>query len=184
LVADLYVVGGAAITLAYDERRATKDIDAVFVPKKEVYAAAARVAAALDLPDGWLNDAVKGFLLGPDRFPTKTIEMPGLRCEVASAETVLVLKQSPARTDSDDSACLVPARFTGGPEPLHVAVRASWVGGTAEGAHQAVERRVAVSPVDGMPLPGKREPHEGLRFRVWSGHNSEHKCHPLGCWAR
>ncbi len=33
LVADLYVVGGAAITLVYDERRATKDIDAVFVPK-------------------------------------------------------------------------------------------------------------------------------------------------------
>jgi hypothetical protein len=92
LVADLYVVGGAAITLAYDERRATKDIDAVFIPKNEVYAAAARVAAALDLPDGWLNDAVKGFLLGPDRFPTKTLEMPGLRCEVASAETVLVLK--------------------------------------------------------------------------------------------
>jgi hypothetical protein len=81
LVADFYVVGGAAITLAYDERRATKHIDAVFVPKKE-----------LDLPDGWLNDAVKGFLLGPDRFPTKTLEMPGLRCEVASAETVLVLK--------------------------------------------------------------------------------------------
>ncbi len=64
LVADLYVVGGAAITLAYDERRATKDIDTVFVPKNEVYAAAARVAATLDLPDGWLNDAVKGFLLG------------------------------------------------------------------------------------------------------------------------
>jgi hypothetical protein len=56
----------------------------VFIPKNEGYAAAARVAAALDLPDGWLNDAVKGFLLGPDRFPTKTLEMPGLRCEVAS----------------------------------------------------------------------------------------------------
>lgn len=65
----------ASVGLAYDERRATKDIDAVFIPKKEVYAAAARVAAALDLPDGWLNDAVKGFLLGPDRFPTTTLEM-------------------------------------------------------------------------------------------------------------
>jgi Nucleotidyltransferase of unknown function (DUF6036) len=47
LVADFYVVGGAAVTLAYDERRATKDIDAVFIPKNEFYAAAARVAAAL-----------------------------------------------------------------------------------------------------------------------------------------
>ncbi|MGH3778630.1 MAG: DUF6036 family nucleotidyltransferase [Pseudonocardiaceae bacterium] len=102
LVADLYVVGGAAITLAYDERRATRDIDAVFVPKNEVYAAATRVAAALDLPDGWLNDAVKGFLLGPDRFPTKMLEMPGLRCEVASAETVLVLKCLAHRLGEDD----------------------------------------------------------------------------------
>ena len=34
LIADLYVVGGATSTLAYDERRAIKDIDAVFVPKR------------------------------------------------------------------------------------------------------------------------------------------------------
>jgi Nucleotidyltransferase of unknown function (DUF6036) len=100
LVADLYVVGGAAIALAYNERRATRDIDAVFVPKNEVYAAVARVATALDLPDGWLNDAVKGFLLGPDRFPI--FEMPGLRCEVASAETVLVLKCLAHRLGEDD----------------------------------------------------------------------------------
>ncbi|MGH4020777.1 MAG: DUF6036 family nucleotidyltransferase [Pseudonocardiaceae bacterium] len=102
LVADVYVVGGAAIALAYDERRATRDIDAVFAPKNEVYAAAARVAEDLDLPDGWLNDAVKGFLLGPDRFPTEIIDLPGLRCEVASAETVLVLKCLAHRIGEDD----------------------------------------------------------------------------------
>jgi hypothetical protein len=106
LVADVYVVGGAAIALAYDERRATRDIDAVFVPKNEVYAAATRVAAALDLPDGWLNDAVKGFLQGPgkgaDNFPTTTFDMPGLRCEVASAETVLVLKCLAHRLGEDE----------------------------------------------------------------------------------
>lgn len=66
ITADLYVVGGAAIALAYDDRRATRDIDAVFLPKIEVYRAADRVAAELDLPAGWLNDAVKGFLLRPD----------------------------------------------------------------------------------------------------------------------
>lgn len=102
LVADLYVVGGAAIALAYDERRATRDIDAVFVPKNEVYAAATRVAAALDLPDGWLNDAVKGFLQGPDNFPTMALDMPGLRCEVASAETILVLKCLAHRLGEDE----------------------------------------------------------------------------------
>lgn len=102
LVADLYVVGGAAIALAYDERRATRDIDAIFAPKNEVYEAAARVADRLGLPDGWLNDAVKGFLQGPDHFPTKVIELPGLRCEVASAETVLVMKCLAHRLGEDD----------------------------------------------------------------------------------
>jgi hypothetical protein len=57
LEADLYVVGGAAIALAYDSRRATRDIDAVFVPKLEVYREAERVAEELGLPVGWLNDA-------------------------------------------------------------------------------------------------------------------------------
>lgn len=113
LVADLYVVGGAAIALAYDERRATRDIDAVFAPKQEVYAAAARVAATLDLPDGWLNDAVKGFLQGPDQFPTNTLEMPGLRCEVASAETVLVLKCLAHRLGEDDDDVVLLAAQLG-----------------------------------------------------------------------
>jgi hypothetical protein len=30
--AEMYVVGGAAIALAFDERRSTRDIDAVFEP--------------------------------------------------------------------------------------------------------------------------------------------------------
>ena len=36
--AELFVVGGAAIALAFDARRATRDIDAVFVPTPAVYA--------------------------------------------------------------------------------------------------------------------------------------------------
>lgn len=102
ITADLYVVGGAAIALAYDERRSTRDIDAVFLPKDEVYRVAGEVGDRLGLPAGWLNDAVKGFLLGPDPFPTQSIEVPGLRCEVASAEMVLVLKALAHRIGEDD----------------------------------------------------------------------------------
>src|SRR5207248_1172714 len=40
----IFVVGGAAMALAYSTRRVTKDIDAAFEPKTVIYAAAARVA--------------------------------------------------------------------------------------------------------------------------------------------
>lgn len=102
VTADMYVVGGAAIALAYDERRSTRDIDAVFAPTAEVYRAAGRVGAELGLPDGWVNDAVKGFLLGPDPFDTEILEVPGLRCEVASPEMVLVLKCLAHRIGEDE----------------------------------------------------------------------------------
>lgn len=102
IVADLYVVGGAAIAMAFDARRSTRDIDAVFVPKTAVYEAAARVAEDLELPAGWLNDAVKGFLLGPDPFPTEVLDLPGVRVEIASAQTVLVMKALAHRIGEDD----------------------------------------------------------------------------------
>ncbi len=38
----IFIVGGAAMALAYSTRRVTKDIDAVFEPKSAIYAAAAR----------------------------------------------------------------------------------------------------------------------------------------------
>ncbi len=48
----MYVVGGAAIALAFDERRATRDIDAVFEPKAAVYEAADVVARDRGVPRG------------------------------------------------------------------------------------------------------------------------------------
>ncbi len=67
--AQIFIVGGAAMALAYSTRRVTKDIDAVFEPKQIVYSAAERVAEELRLPADWLNDAVKGFMPGPDEAP-------------------------------------------------------------------------------------------------------------------
>ena len=100
---DVYLVGGAAMALGYDRERATRDVDGLFAPKQEVYAAARRVAERRGLQTDWLNDAVKGFLLGPDRGSTQVIELPGLRVEVASAETVLVMKAIAHRAGEDDA---------------------------------------------------------------------------------
>jgi hypothetical protein len=102
VVAEMYVVGGAAIALAFDERRATRDIDAVFEPKDVVYEAAAVVAERLGLPGGWLNDAVKGFLAGDDPAAAPVLDLPGLRCLIASPETLLALKVLAHRVGEDE----------------------------------------------------------------------------------
>jgi hypothetical protein len=100
--AEMYVVGGAAIALAFDERRATRDIDAVFEPKNLVYEAAATVADRLDLPPGWLNDAVKGFLEGEDPAAAPVLDLPGLRVLAASPEILLALKVLAHRVGEDE----------------------------------------------------------------------------------
>jgi hypothetical protein len=101
--AEMYVVGGAAIALAFDERRATRDIDAVFEPKAIVYEAAGVVAEQLGLPGGWLNDAVKGFLVGSDPASAPVLDLPGLRCLAASPETLLALKVLAHRVGEDEA---------------------------------------------------------------------------------
>lgn len=59
--AQMFVVGGAAIALADNMRRATADVDGVFEPKAVIYDAARRVAARHgQLPEDRLNDSVKG----------------------------------------------------------------------------------------------------------------------------
>lgn len=100
--AEMYVVGGAAIALAFDERRSTSDIDAVFEPKATVYEAAATVAEHLRLPSGWLNDAVKGFLQEEDPAAAPVLDLPGLRCLAASPETLLALKVLAHRVGEDE----------------------------------------------------------------------------------
>jgi len=100
--ADLFLVGGAAMALAYNLRRLTADVDAVFEPKLVVYAAARRVAERHpELPHDWLNDAVKRFLPGADADATVALDSPGVRVTVASPPYLLALKVLAARQDRD-----------------------------------------------------------------------------------
>lgn len=64
--AELFLVAGAALAVAYDATRSTRDLDAVFIPSDVVRQAATAVAEREGLAEDWLNDAVKGFLPGPD----------------------------------------------------------------------------------------------------------------------
>src|SRR5712691_9083530 len=99
--ADLYVIGGAAMTLAYRARPSTRDVDAVFKRKNEVFKAAAQVAREQTLPDEWLNDAAKKFLGRPDRRPLPILDLPGVRIMAGSPEYLLAMKVLADRNDRD-----------------------------------------------------------------------------------
>ena len=63
---EVFIVGGAAMAIAYDARRSTADADAVFVPSTEVRLAASRVASRLELEADWLNDGAEASMPGDD----------------------------------------------------------------------------------------------------------------------
>lgn len=106
--ADLFLVGGAVIAVAYDARRATRDLDAVFRPTAVVRDAARAVAARHHLAEDWLNDAVKGFLPGRDVDARRYYSGTALNVDVASARFLLAMKLFASRVeiDADDIAFL------------------------------------------------------------------------------
>jgi len=102
LVGEVALYGGAAMVLAHRARLATKDVDAVFVPKNEVYQAAAEVAAECNVERDWLNDAVKGFI--SERNDTSLLlDLPGLKVFVAAPEYLLAMKCVSMRLGKDDT---------------------------------------------------------------------------------
>jgi hypothetical protein len=101
VVAHVFVVGGAAMTLAFDARRMTRDIEAVFEPTSAVYSAAHAVAEELELPDDWLDDAVKGFVPGTDPDALPIFDRPSLSVSAASARFLLAMKLQAARAEQD-----------------------------------------------------------------------------------
>ncbi|SFO22870.1 DUF6036 family nucleotidyltransferase [Actinomadura madurae] len=109
VVADIYVVGGAAMALAYDARRSTRDIDAVFEPHGIVLDEARALARELGLPPWWLNEQASVYVApGGDPSATRVFDHPGLRVSAASPEHLLAMKVLAARRrDAEDIRFLV-----------------------------------------------------------------------------
>jgi len=103
-VADLYVFGGAAMALAYDSRRATRDVDALFKPHGIVHEEALAVAAELGLPRWWLNEQASSYVApGGDPAASRVFDHPGLRVFAASPEHLPAMKAFAARPrDAED----------------------------------------------------------------------------------
>ena len=109
---ELFIVGGAAMALAYDARRFTRDVDAIFEPKLRIYEVAGELAEELGLPADWLNDGVKGFVVS-DPKQGAVFAFEGLRVQTASPELMLALKVRAARLGEDDEDLRVLAELLG-----------------------------------------------------------------------
>jgi hypothetical protein len=106
---DVFIVGGAAMAVAYDARPSTQDVDGIWHPSKEVRDAARRVAARHDdVDDDWLNDGAKGFLPGEDRG-TKPVVYDGehLTVSAGSPEYLLATKLLASRVSRDEDDILL-----------------------------------------------------------------------------
>lgn len=119
-VGDVYVIGGAAMALAYDARRATRDIDAVFLPHGIVLEEAHALADELGLPRWWLNEQASAYVApGGDPQAPLSFDHPGLRVSTASPEHLLAMKAMAARRrDIDDLRLLVGRLGLTGPEQV------------------------------------------------------------------
>ena len=102
VVGEVGIFGGAVMCLVFQARESTKDVDAVFAPTREIRDAARVVATAFGVPDDWLNDAAKGFIVSsPPRI--QVLDLPNLRVWAPTAEYLLAMKCISARFDTHDA---------------------------------------------------------------------------------
>lgn len=108
--ASLYLVGGAAMLLAYGRTRATSDVDVrIDAATEAVTAAVADVAAEHGLEYDWLNQHAAACIpREADRRAPTLYNTPNLVITGASAEHLLAMKlEAGRRTDVDDIRMLL-----------------------------------------------------------------------------
>jgi hypothetical protein len=112
-IVEIPIYGGSALLLTFDQRAATRDVDAVFDKDRDfVRRAAAHVAAEFGWPGNWINDGVKGFLSARDQQPdAKSLFRsypsrgdPGLRVFLASPSYLFAMKCMAMRVGGTESS--------------------------------------------------------------------------------
>lgn len=106
VVGEVGICGGAVMCLVFNARMATKDIDGIFSPSKEIREAVERVARNRGIDKDWLNDAAKGFFY---TNPPKQdiLHLSHLRVWAPQADYMLAMKAISARFDTHDKDDLI-----------------------------------------------------------------------------
>ncbi len=97
---EVSLYGGAVMVLAFKTRPATKDVDAIFEPIKEIRNAAHRIAERHDLRLDWLNLAVKMFVVEHPR--QALFEFSNLIVTIPDAKYLLAMKMLALRPNTED----------------------------------------------------------------------------------
>ena len=116
---EVSLFGGAVMVLAFKARPATRDVDAIFEPIKEIRNASHRIAEKHDLRLDWLNMAVKMFVVEHERevlfqFSHLLVTVPDPRYLLA----MKLLSLRPNSEDESDAICLIDRLGIDGPEAL------------------------------------------------------------------
>ena len=108
--AQIYVIGGAAMSLAFSRDRRTEDIDArIDTGHSELIKAARHVARRHNLPETWLNEQATSFIPGRRDQTARTVyQSHNLTVTSASPKHLLAMKlYSARRKDERDVQRLV-----------------------------------------------------------------------------
>jgi hypothetical protein len=97
---EVCLYGGAVMCLVFDARPSTKDVDAVFRSTREMRQAVKRVAESHGLPEDWLNDAVKGYVV--PHAQRILFDFTDLKVFVPEPDYLLAMKALAARAEAPD----------------------------------------------------------------------------------
>ncbi|MHB1711512.1 MAG: nucleotidyltransferase [Acidimicrobiales bacterium] len=103
--AQIYLVGGAAMVLAFHSRFTTDDVDGSVYPTEEVLAVAAEVASRRGLKNNWLSDSAKIFVPVAKEPEWRPVYRVGSIEIVAADERTMLaitMRASRGRRDEDD----------------------------------------------------------------------------------
>lgn len=102
ITGEIVICGGAVMTMVYEARPSTKDVDGLYVPTGPINEIAWNIAVREGIEADWLNDAAKGFI-DTSRMELVTIRKhSNLIVRMPDAEAMLAMKLTSARLVGKD----------------------------------------------------------------------------------